>query len=71
MKHKELLDQIASINDSCSVVDTLANALSAVVTLHKPQQRCYDATCYCKDMCSKCKEDYPCLDIQIIEMALV
>jgi hypothetical protein len=71
VKHKELLNQIASINDSCSVVDTLATALSAVVRLHKPQQRCYDATCYCVDMCSKCKEDYPCSDIQAIEKALV
>jgi hypothetical protein len=47
------------------------NALRAVVELHKPEQRCYDATCYCADMCSKCKEDYPCSDIQSIEKALV
>ena len=44
--------------------------LFRVVQLHKPEQRCYDATCYCKDMCSKCKEDYPCSTIQEIEKEL-
>lgn len=48
-----------------------ARALLAVVSLHKPQQRCYDATCYCRDMCSNCKEVYPCETIQAIGKELL
>ena len=63
-------DLIYAIEEEASY-QKLINVLRTVVDAHKPQQRCYDATCYCVDMCSKCKEDYPCSDIQAIEKALV
>ena len=75
MTHEELLAKITDRLNECTTHDyapaNLAIALRKVVELHKPEQRCYDATCYCKDMCSKCKEDYPCSTIQAIEKALV
>ena len=69
MTHDELLTRINHQADTWE--EPMAKALRAVVELHKSEQRCYDATCYCKDMCSKCKEDYPCSEIQAIEKALV
>lgn len=74
MTHEELLQKLADIahnKDAHEARNDYLLALRAVVEFHKPQQRCYDATCYCKDMCSKCKEDYPCSTIQAIEKALV
>ena len=70
MNQEDLLD-IIDYDESIEAYESLAEALRAVVQLHKPEQRCYDATCYCKDMCSKCKEDYPCSEIQVIEKALL
>ena len=66
MTHDELLERL-HIEQGCPVGD----ALHAVVELHKPKQRCWDATCYCKDMCSKCRVDYPCETIQAIEKELL
>ena len=48
-------------------INTEVNALRAVVELHKPEQNCFDATCYCKDSCSHCRTTYPCPTIQAIE----
>lgn len=70
MMHEDLLD-IIDFDEAKEDYEKLVKALRGVVEFHKPQQRCYDATCYCKDMCSKCKEDYPCSTIQAIEKALV
>lgn len=74
MTHEELLANInAAIRDRNADYGLVKGlyALRSVVELHKPQQRCYDATCYCKDMCYNCKEDYPCSTIQAIEKELV
>lgn len=73
MNRKDLIGMLShDWSDDFAQVEYLRyKAVMAVVELHKPEQRCYDATCYCKDMCSKCKEDYPCSTIQAIEKVLV
>jgi hypothetical protein len=74
VKHEELLAHIDDYIYNYGLAGhktSMFFALRAVVEMHKPEQRCYDATCYCKDMCSKCKEDYPCQTIQSIEKELV
>lgn len=48
----------------------LIDVLRAVVELHKPEQSCFDATCYCADTCTKCRVPYPCPTIQAIEKEL-
>ena len=70
MNHDELLAEIKSLNDSCSVSSRLGNALKAVVELHKP-----DST----EGCNACEQwtnegayqlPYPCPTIQAIEKEL-
>jgi hypothetical protein len=68
MTHEELL---ASIDDQEFAYDTLANALRAVVELHKPRQ----FELMSGDWCSGCtldddSERYPCRTIQVIEKEL-
>lgn len=79
MTHEELLKEIDELNNSCSVVNTLAIALRAVVELHKPFN-----IGTAKEQCSRCTDvevsdkgkpffvmsKYPCTSIQIIEKEL-
>jgi len=64
--HDELLAEIKSLNDSCSVSSRLGNALKAVVELHKP-----DSTGGC-NACEQWTNEgayqlpYPCPTIQAI-----
>jgi len=68
--HDELLAEIKSLNDSCSVSSRLGNALKAVVELHKP-----DSTGGC-NACEQWTNEgayqlpYPCPTIQAIEKEL-
>ena len=69
MTHDELLAEIKSLNDSCSISSRLGNALKAVVELHKPIE----------GKCNACEQwtnegayqlPYPCPTIQAIEKEL-
>ena len=71
MNHDELLAEIKSLNDSCSVSSRLGNALRAVVELHKPNwmkrcEACYEIVSHCDFI----NEVYPCPTIQAIEKEL-
>jgi len=57
--HEELLVEIDSLNDSCSVVDKLATSLRTVVNLHSPEGKP-------DQQCRNCKRFYPCHTIQAI-----
>jgi len=78
MNHDELLAEIKSLNDSCSVSSRLGNALKAVVELHKPIKNIWITH---PDLlaCDECSEwtnegpgavEYPCPTIQAIEKEL-
>ena len=69
MNHAELLAEIDSLNDSCSVVEQLTTTLRAVVELHKPMEE-YE------HLCSACwfgdgMMSYPCPTIQTIKKELI
>jgi hypothetical protein len=73
MTYAELLAEIDSLNDSCSVVEQLTTALRAVVELHKPVQ----SYMFEEEACSHCSSEedrseilYPCPTIQAIEKEL-
>jgi len=75
--HDELLAEIKSLNDSCSVSSRLGNALKAVVELHKPVEVPHNdyATglgCSAPSCLDKYAEPspYPCETIQAIEKEL-
>ena len=77
MTHDELLAEIKSLNDSCSVSSRLGNALKAVVELHKPVEVPHNdyATglgCSAPSCLDKYAEPspYPCETIQAIEKEL-
>ena len=77
MNHDELLAEIKSLNDSCSVSSRLGNALKAVVELHKPVEVPHNdyATglgCSAPSCLDKYAEPspYPCETIQAIEKEL-
>lgn len=68
MTYAELLAEIDSLNDSCSVVEQLTTTLRAVVELHKPIEGH-------EHLCSGCwfgegMMSYPCPTIQAIEKEL-
>ena len=63
MNHDELLAEIKSLNDSCSISSRLGNALKAVVELHKCSNPRFDLLC-------DCGRPYPCPTIQAIEKEL-
>jgi len=78
MTHDELLAEIESLNDSCSISSRLGNALKAVVELHKPIKNIWITH---PDLlaCDECGEwtnegpgavEYPCPTIQAIEKEL-
>ena len=70
MTHAELLAEIDSLNDSCSVVEQLTTTLRAVVELHKPRYMgCGEDNCCGPDMC-ECGDTLPCPTIQAIEKEL-
>ena len=83
MNHDELLAEIKSLNDSCSVSSRLGNALKAVVELHKPFISEGKETKFCDgcEQCWACREwgssdycpcdKYPCPTIQAIEKELM
>lgn len=67
MKREELLAEIDSLNDSCSMVDKLTTVIRAVVELHES----FDFTWGGESFTScKCGEMYPCPTIQAIEKEL-
>lgn len=77
MTHDELLAEIESLNDSCSISSRLGNALKAVVELHKPVEVPHNdyATglgCSAPSCLDKYAEPspYPCETIQAIEKEL-
>ena len=81
MTHDELLAEIKSLNDSCSISSRLGNALKAVVELHEPETDYLGKlVCgYCKSLCHSetgLRCDYegdalsPCWTIQAIEREL-
>lgn len=65
MTHEEVLLEIDSLNDSCSVVDILATTLRKIVELHKPEHLDERG-----DVCLACCPDlltlYPCPTIKVI-----
>jgi hypothetical protein len=66
--HAELLAEIDSLNDSCSVVEQLTTTLREVVELHKPITHLgYEDEGF---FCANCEFDYPCPTIQAIERKL-
>ena len=69
MTHEELLAEIDSLNDSCSVADRLATSLRAVVELHKPSA-IPDWVPTEKELMCWCAHLYPCPTIQTIEKEL-
>ena len=82
MTYDELLAEIKSLNDSCSISSRLGNALKAVVELHKPRfwqnpnvPEWNGANCtHCLeergDYMSPIEASYPCPTIQAIEKEL-
>ena len=68
MTHDELLTEIDSLNNSCSVVDRVATALRAVVELHKPSD--WDNCLACSGKTNETIVSYPCPTIQAIEKGL-
>ena len=66
MTYAELLAEIDSLNDSCSVVEQLTTALRAVVELHKPFEIDREGNYNCQE----CEWEYPCPTIQAIEKEL-
>jgi hypothetical protein len=66
MKHDELLGLLQTSYDV-----KRTSALRTVVELHKPEQNCFDVTCYCADDCQSCHTKYPCSTIQVIEKELI
>ena len=70
MTYDELLAEIKSLNDSCSISSRLGNALKAAVELHKPTGW-YEDTGYSGQECIECDSgSYPCPTIQAIEKEL-
>lgn len=75
MTHEELLAEIDSLNDSCSVADRLATSLRAVVELHQPIWTFLAGSNKSIPLCIQCRDedfiaDYPCLTIQEINKNL-
>lgn len=69
MRYEELYKKIEGLwHDSFKSQSW--NIIWDIVKLHKPEQSCFDATCYCADTCRKCRVPYPCQDIQAIEKEL-
>jgi len=74
--HDELLAEIKSLNDSCSVSSRLGNALKAVVELHKPVEEGngYFTCNRCVGIISENRvamyHSYPCPTIQAIRKEL-
>jgi len=71
VNHDELLAEIKSLNDSCSISSRLGNALKAVVELHEPNRNggcseCLDHEVYGTETHKR----YPCPAIQAIEKEL-
>ena len=64
MTHAELLTEIDSLSDSCSVSGRLATSLRAVVELHKPGLSKYRVKIV--DVCLRCDATYPCPTIKAI-----
>jgi len=70
MTHDELLDEIKSLNDSCSISSRLGNALKAVVELHKPNEFGDCSICVIRTVIDLGVASYPCPTIQAIEKEL-
>jgi len=73
MTHDELLAKIESLADAWAEPSFNANALGAVVKLHKPKTFIGQIPLP-KELsiiqCKSCKENYPCPTIQAIEKKL-
>ena len=70
MTYDELLAEIKSLNDSCSISSRLGNALKAVVELHKPNEFGDCSICVIRTVIDLGVASYPCPTIQAIEKEL-